>query len=95
MPGCNGSTILMSCPCVVYRCNCGFESSAAPAFHKHLASFKGAPSYTLLLLHVLERYYCQQYDNLIMRTENAWFHERMIPQEYSRQVQVRAWTITC
>ncbi|BDA40448.1 hypothetical protein COCOBI_01-1010 [Coccomyxa sp. Obi] len=25
----------------VYRCKCGFESSAAPAFHKHLTSFKG------------------------------------------------------
>jgi hypothetical protein len=25
----------------VYRCRCGFESSAAPAFHRHLTAFQG------------------------------------------------------
>ena len=25
----------------VYKCLCGYESTAAPAFHKHLSSFKG------------------------------------------------------
>ena len=34
----------------VYRCICGYASSAAPDFHKHLTSFKGGASLTQQLL---------------------------------------------
>ncbi len=40
--GTNGyDKLRINCACAVYRCKCGFESSAAAAFHKHLTSFKG------------------------------------------------------